>query len=226
MTMDLHRSTWNKQQQVLKSALVHPEKHPEWLDLFLTQHAQVHATAMSGQEGWTFEDEVVQDLDETSIRKIPDEGEHSIAWILFHLARIEDVTMNMLVAGSEQLLKREGWLIQMNAPIDDTGNAMNVEKVANLSRNIEVKALRAYRIAVGRNTRMLVSQLRTNKLNEPVERARLEKVKSEGAVVTEAPEVLEYWGKKTIAGLLLMPATRHCVLHLNEALRIRYCLSR
>lgn len=224
--MDIHRATWNKQQQILKSALAHPEQQPEWLNLFLHQHAQVHATAMSGLEGWTFEDEVVQDLDKSSIRRIPEGKDHSIAWILFHLARIEDVTMNMLVAGSEQLMKRENWLAQMNAPIDDTGNAMSAEKVVILSRDIEVNALRAYRIAVGRNTRQIVSQLRADELNQPVDRARLEEVRLCGAVVTEAPEVLEYWGKKTIAGLLLMPATRHCVLHLNEALRIKYCLFR
>jgi hypothetical protein len=224
--MDIHRSAWNKQQQILKSALAHPEEHPEWLRLFLSQHAQVHAGEMSGAGDWSFEDEVLEGLDEYSIRKIPEGAEHSIAWILFHLARIEDVTMNMLVAGSEQLIKRQGWLVKMSAPIDDTANAMNMEKVALLSGAIEVPALRAYRLAVGQCTRQIVSQLTPGELNIKVNPARLEKVKSEGAVVTEAPEVLEYWGKKTIAGLLLMPATRHCILHLNEALRIRYCLSR
>lgn len=224
--MDIHRSAWNKQQQVLKSALAHPEEHPEWLRLFLSQHAQVHAGEMSGAGDWSFEDEVLEGLDEYSIRKIPEGAEHSIAWILFHLARIEDVTMNMLVAGSEQLIKSQGWLVKMSAPIDDTANAMNMEKVALLSGAIEVTALRAYRLAVGQCTRQIVSQLTPGELNIKVNPARLEKVKSEGAVVTEAPEVLEYWGKKTIAGLLLMPATRHCILHLNEALRIRYCLSR
>jgi hypothetical protein len=34
-------------------------------------------------------------------------------------------------------------------------------------------------------------------------------------------ETVDYWSKKTIAGLLLMPPTRHCILHLNEAMRIK-----
>jgi hypothetical protein len=224
--MDIHRAAWNKQQQVLKSSLAHPEEHSEWLKLFLGQHAQVHAGEMSGVGGWSFEDEILIGLDEPSIRKIPEGNEHSIAWILYHLARIEDVTMNMLVAGSEQLLKREDWLVKMNAPVLDTGNAMNIEKVALLSGALDITALRAYRMAVGRNTEGIARKLSASDLSQQVDPARLEKVKSEGAVVTEAPEVLEYWGKKTIAGLLLMPATRHCILHLNEALRIRYCLSR
>ena len=43
----------------------------------------------------------------------------------------------------------------------------------------------------------------------------------EGVVTPEAMEIASYWGRKTIAGLLLMPPTRHCLLHLNEAMRIK-----
>jgi hypothetical protein len=224
--MDIHRASWNQQHQVLKSALKHADEHPEWLELFLIQHAQVHAAEMSGASVWSFEDEVLNGMEEGSICRIPEREEHSIAWILFHLARIEDVTMNMLVAGGEQLWERDGWMKKMGAPIADTANAMNVEKVTLLSEAIDVPALCAYRKAVGRNTRQIVSQLSTFELDKMVDTARLEKVRLAGAVASSAPEVLEYWGKKTISGLLLMPATRHCMLHLNEALRIKYCLFR
>lgn len=37
----------------------------------------------------------------------------------------------------------------------------------------------------------------------------------------EADEIIAYWGGRTLAGLLLMPPTRHNFLHLSEALRIR-----
>jgi hypothetical protein len=39
-------------------------------------------------------------MTEAQICCIPPKGGHSIAWTLFHLARIEDITMNMLIAGS------------------------------------------------------------------------------------------------------------------------------
>ena len=42
----------------------------------------------------------------------------------------------------------------------------------------------------------------------------------EGAVVEEARWLTDYWGKKTFSGLLLMPATRHNLVHLNESMRI------
>jgi hypothetical protein len=40
-------------------------------------------------------------------------------------------------------------------------------------------------------------------------------------VVEAAAGLLDYWGRRTIAGLLLMPATRHNIVHLNEAARIK-----
>ena len=36
-----------------------------------------------------------------------------------------------------------------------------------------------------------------------------------------AVDLIVYWSKRDIAGLLLMPATRHNIVHLNEALRIK-----
>ena len=33
--------------------------------------------------------------------------------------------------------------------------------------------------------------------------------------------LVKYWGKRDTAGLLLMPATRHNFIHLNEALRLK-----
>ena len=44
---------------------------------------------------------------------------------------------------------------------------------------------------------------------------------AEGAVLEVASDLIDYWAKRTIAGLLLMPATRHNLVHLNEALRLK-----
>jgi hypothetical protein len=43
----------------------------------------------------------------------------------------------------------------------------------------------------------------------------------EGAVVEDAKGLIDYWSKRKISGLLLMPPTRHCFIHLNEALKIK-----
>jgi hypothetical protein len=109
----------------------------------------------------------------------------------------------------------------MKISMRDTGNAMDGQGVAELSAAIDLEALRAYRVAVGRRTREVVRQLQPGELKHRVEARRLQQVLDEGAVVQEAQGLLDYWGGLNIAGLLLMPPTRHNFVHLNEALRIK-----
>ena len=219
--MDPHRQFWNQQQQRLQHALTASGDHSETIELFLRQHAMVHAGIMAQTGLWSFEDEVLEGLKDAEFRRIPDGCDHSLVWILWHLARIEDVTMNLLVAGCPQLLHQGNWLERMNAPIVDTGNAIADADLIRLSETIEIDALRAYRSAVGRRTREIVCQLQPQDFRRKTESACLQRVKDEGAVVEAAYGIIDYWGGRTVAGLLLMPATRHNFLHLNEALRIK-----
>ncbi len=130
--------------------------------------------------------------------------------------------MNLLVAGSPQLALRDGWLKRMGISVRDTGNAMDKASVARLSAAIDIEALRAYRLAVGRRTREIVKRLTPEALKQKVDPARLQQVMAQGALVEAARGIADYWGRRTIAGLLLMPPTRHNFVHLNEALRIKH----
>ena len=212
---------WNQNHQALRIALSHPDDFPEAIALFLHLHAVLHSARMAPGAAWSFEDEVWQGLDEPDLRRIPENGEHSIVWNTWHIARIEDVTMNLLVAGSPQLLHQGGWLEKLQVSAQDTGNQMSAPDRSNLSASIDLQALRDYRLAVGCRTREIVRQLRPHELKHKVLPSRLRQVQEEGAVVEAAVDLLDYWGNRTIAGLLLMPPTRHNFVHLNESQRIR-----
>jgi len=216
--MDPNRKRWNEGHQKLNRALAAGDRDKA-IELFLNQHAMVHSAKMAKTGLWSFEDEILKELTDDQIRQMA--GEHSIAWILLHLARIEDITMNMLVAGTDQLFTLDGWGKKLNVDIIHSANKMTDESLAKLSAKMEVKALRAYRIAVGRRTREIAQKLKAEDFKKKIDPARIQEVMKEGAVVPEAMEIINYWSSKTIAGLLLMPATRHCILHLNEADRIR-----
>jgi hypothetical protein len=114
----------------------------------------------------------------------------------------------------------------MKATIVHSGNSMDDAGTATLSARIDIDQLRAYRQSVGRRTRAIVRKLKPEELKQKAEASRLQKVMAEGALLPEAIGVLNYWSKRTIAGLLLMPPTRHNFLHLNEALRIKQKLQR
>jgi hypothetical protein len=219
LNMDANRKRWNDGQQKLRRALVFND-HSKAIEQFLIQHAMVHSQKMSHMDVWSFEDELWQGLTEKAFCVIPPNGEHSIAWVLFHSVRIEDITMNMLVAGTPQLYIRDQWERKLRSTIHHSGNKMGDEALAQLSARLDMSALRNYRIAVGRRTREIVKKILPEELNRKVDSTRLQKVLDEGAVTQEALEIVNYWGKRTIAGLLLMPPTRHNFLHLNEALKI------
>jgi len=222
--MELNRKSWNNGQQKLRRALT-AKDYQNAVDQFLIQHAMVHSKKMSRMDVWSFEDELWQGLTDEQFRDIPPKGEHSIAWILFHIARIEDMTMNMLVAGTAQVYKRDKWAKKLKSTIHHSANKMDDDSVKRLSSKLDMATLREYRHSVGKRTREIVRKIKPDEFSQKVEPVRLEKLLKEGAMIEEAMEIIDYWSKRTIAGLLLMPPTRHNFLHLNEAFRIKQKLS-
>jgi hypothetical protein len=219
--MESYRKAWNKQQTEFKDILLSFDQHDKAISLFLGQHARLHSAAMADTEPWSFQDEIMDTISDQTARLVPINEEHSIAWLLWHIARIEDVTMNLLVAGKSQILHRENWLARMKISIVNTGNGMETEELVHLSETIDIESLRAYRLSVGRQTRKIVQALGSGDLKEMVDQSRLRRVKAEGAVLENSRGLIDYWGRKNIAGLLLMPPTRHCFVHLNEAARVK-----
>lgn len=219
--MESYPKLLNKQQTELRHVMMSFDQHDKAIRLFLRQHAMLHSVKMAQSEPWSFEDEILNDMTEEQIRRIPRNCEHSVAWCIWHIARIEDVAMNLLVAGSSQILHRSNWLERMKMTVCDTGNEMDEEDMAKLGATIDIEALRAYRVAVGRRTREIVQQLEPEELKQKVDPMRVQQVMDEGAVVEAARGIADYWSRRNTAGLLLMPATRHNLVHLNEALRLK-----
>jgi DinB superfamily len=220
-SVESYRKICLERQAELRRIMMSSNQHDRAIQLFMSQHAMLHSKKMAQTESWSFEDEVLNDMPDEQIRRIPQGGEHSVAWLIWHIARCEDVTMNLLVAGTPQILYQNDWLKQMGITVCDTGNAMDQAAMIDFSNAINIEALRNYRVAVGRRTREIVKQLQPADLKRKVEPARIRQVMSEGAVVEAARGIADYWSKRDIVGLLLMPATRHNLIHLNEALRLK-----
>jgi len=191
--MDPNRKLWNDNHQKLNRLLSKGDRAAA-IPLFLDQHAMVHSAKVTKSKLWSFEDELLDDMSAEEIRQVPPGGEHSIAWILFHLARIEDITMNMLVAGTPQLFTRDDWVMKMNVSILHSANKMDEQSVAGLSARVDLQCLRRYRATVARRTRQIVGKLGAEDFKRQVDPSRIEKVLSEGAVTPEAVEIANYWG--------------------------------
>ena len=83
-----------------------------------------------------------------------------------------------------------------------------------------MQELKNYRIAVGRKTREIIKNLTAEDMKKKFNKASLQRIIDEGAVldVEGANWLIDFWGKKNVSGIILMPATRHHVVHINESL--------
>lgn len=219
-------AAWNPRQKKLRELLGREDAFVEARGLCLELHRQAHCSEMTEQAGGeTLADGLWNGLAGRDLAVMPKAGDRTIAWNLWHLARIEDLTMNILVADAPQVWN-EAWGQRLGTRITDTGNAMDEDGIMALSRELDGEALRAYRNAVGRRSRAVVAALTPGDLRRKVHPEGLRRVRAEGGV-TDHPDsawLLDFWGGKTVAGLLLMPLTRHQLVHLNDCLRLKAAL--
>lgn len=185
-------------------------------DLFFLIHSKLHLSEITGTESNEV-DALLINLKDYEWSVMPTSNDETIAWVIWHIARIEDLTMSFLVARENQIFN-SGWQNKMNVPITDTGNALSDDEIMNLSQNINITQLLKYRNAVGRNTRRIVENLSSNDLKKKVSSEDLDKILMCGGVTEHKDSIwlLDFWGKKDVAGILLMPPTRHMMMHLND----------
>lgn len=219
--IETNRKLLLKRQSELRKVIERLDDFDDAMKMFTQQHAQLHRSGVSESGLWSFADAVLDGLTQEEIRRIPRREVHSIAWCLWHIARIEDATMNLLVDGGEQVFTQGDWGSKMRQDICNTGNGMEDQDIARLNKTIDTEALLNYRDAVGVRTRQVVADLTPEQLPEPVRPERIERLLNEGVLLEAGRGLADYWGNRTIAGLLLMPATRHNLSHLNECLKLR-----
>ena len=191
------------------------------LELFLIQHASMHSAPVADGPA-ALEDVALRRLDEPLMRIRPNPGQNSVAWLLWHMARCEDVGVNAILAGAPQVIDQDDWLARLGIPRRDIGTAMLDDEVAGFSERVDIAALRAYRQAVGRRTREVVATLRREKLNTPIDEELLARAFADGALGSERAQwVVPWWQGKSKAWTLSWLAVGHNYLHLGELQSVR-----
>ena len=214
---DSGRAAWNEDQKKMRTLLTHSEHVQEGIELFLQQHGILHDVSITPEFPYHFQNEVLDDFPQVYWRIILPNGEHSIVWLFWHLTRIEDATLSMLVAGEDPLFEKDGWQEKLGISFTDTGNSMTTAEIQQLSDEMNIDALMEYRKAVARHTRKIVQLLTGEALCQKVDADQIVRMLEIGVVRISDQGLLDYWGGLTRAGVLLMPPTRHTLIHINEA---------
>lgn len=212
---------WNQQQKALRIALASPEDYAHAIVLALSQHAWTHQGVVSGSAEPTFADQLWDGLDEASARVVLPREQQSIVWNMYHLARIEDIAMNYLIAETAPVFDQGKWMVELKADIKDSGNLISEAEMQAVSQVVDLDALHRYRAAVGMRTQEIIGALSSERLRQKVDPDNIEQIRVAGVIRPEANDVLKYWSKRTIEGLLLIPATRHNMTHINGSMRMK-----
>lgn len=116
---------------------------------------------------------VWEDVSEALMRQRPHARVNSIAWNLWHMARVEDAGLNRFVMDQPQVFE-EGWMDKMNLPWRHHGSEMTFPEVDDLNQRINLSALHDYANAVHQRTLEGVATLNLDNLAEivPTERIR------------------------------------------------------
>ncbi|MBM5570956.1 MULTISPECIES: hypothetical protein [Deefgea] len=210
---------WSAQLQQLRELIKDPAQHLQAIECAQVLHAQVFTSEMSGNVELTFEDQLWNGLTDWAARHGVNSKGRTVVYGIWHCTRIEDITMNLLLADAPQVFHVGSWGQRMNFSLANTGNQLSSAEILQMSDDIDLVQLREYRQAVGRNTQQIISRLPLGSLKQKIPANKIERLRQEKTVSTDpsASWLIEYWSSKTVGGLLLMPATRHHVIHLNES---------
>jgi len=112
---------------------------------------------------------------------------------------------------------------KLNIKIKDTGNAMTYSDIEIFNKNIRIKELMEYRIKVGKSTKKIIGNITFNDIKRKVEKEQLKKIRKNGGVINDPKSIwlLDFWSRKNVLGLIMMPITRHQIVHLNDCFKIK-----
>jgi hypothetical protein len=178
------------------------------LQLFLQRHGVIYDFYLGGM--WEL---VPEDL----MRQRPHPKVNSIAWILWHLTRVEDAGMNRFVVDRPQILDQGGWMERMNVPLRHNGSGMSLAEVDELSQRIALGALHGYSDAVRARTIEIVNGLDLERLDEVMEVDRLRQILfEEGLAHPTAAGLLENYTGWTKGRCWMSFGLTHLYQHYGE----------
>lgn len=188
----------------------------DFREILLTQHARAH-TAQVGRADLSIQDNVLRDLTDEQIRLCPQQGFNSLAWLLWHMTRVEDFGANFILAGRPQVFDEDEWAEWLNVSHRYLGSGMTYLEVDEFNQQINIPALLAYRAAVGRQTQEIIRILQPEVLGQEIDGELIQRARAAGAFGPHADWVPPRWQGKQKAFTLTHSVLGHSFLHWGQA---------
>ena len=188
-------------------------------DLFLDQHAAMHSAAVGGNKMSSAE-RTFGGVTDAQMRVRPREDLNSLAWLMWHIARAEDILVNTVVAGRAQVFD-EAWMKRLGVSRRDFGIGMSSAEVSELTAQIEPGALREYRDAVGTRTREVVGDFKPQDWDGAVSDETVQRAAADGAFGARTEALSKAFPGRPRTLVLSSIALFHSAGHMGEATTVR-----
>jgi hypothetical protein len=164
-------------------------------------------------------DRLFADLIDAQLRARP-HGLNSIVWLLWHVARAEDIGVNRFAYDQRQVFDEGDWARRIGAGRRDLGTSMTSDEVTAFSARVDVAALRAYWGAVSERTLDIVRREGPHGWDAVVDPARISHtIRAEGDYGPKVtPERVEaFYAGMTRGWAFAHMALTHSFGHFAEA---------
>lgn len=164
-------------------------------------------------------DRLFADLTDAQLRARP-HGLNSIVWLLWHVARAEDIGVNRFAYDQRQVFDEGDWARRIGAGRRDLGTSMTSDEVTAFSARVDVAALRDYWRAVGERTTDIVRREGSRGWDDVVDPARISRtIRAEGDYGPKVtPERVEaFYAGMTRGWAFAHMALTHSFGHFAEA---------
>ncbi|HSE04007.1 MAG TPA: DinB family protein [Methylomirabilota bacterium] len=188
-------------------------------DLLLDEHGRMHTSAVAGEKA-NLADRTFGGLSDEQMRVRPREDLNSLAWLMWHIARAEDIFANVILSGRNQVVD-DSWLARLKISRRDFGIGMTKPEVAELTTGVDVAALRDYRDAVGRRTQEMIRGFGSVDFQGELQAAALEKAVALGCFGPKGEMVAKAFTGRPRVGILGGLLVTHSAMHMGEAQTVR-----
>jgi hypothetical protein len=188
-------------------------------DLLLEEHSAMHSPAVGGNKA-SMAERTFAGLTDEQMRVRPREDLNSLAWIMWHIARAEDIMANVIVSGRNQVLD-DGWAPRLKIARPDFGIGMSKAEVAELSAAVDIAALKDYRDAVGLRTREILGTYGPKDWEGEVEGAAAERAGALGCFGPRTEALVKGMTGRPRRAVLSGIVVMHSAMHMGEGATVR-----
>lgn len=168
-----------------------------------------------------FENAVLGVLTPEQLKERPGEQGNSIAWLMWHLARTEDVMVNSVIRGEPQLLTSDDWPKRLRLEDTHMGTGLSDDEVGKVTGELDPLVADEYWKTVADATNAWLKSISPEVLDEiPDMYQRLSEIPPILAGA-DNQAMVEFWRGRTAGFLFGATVINHGYIHVGEMQAIR-----